>query len=400
MSGHPEPPGGELLCMQQAQPAQRSTEHRTSPEPSDASWMQLALQLAAHGLGRTTPNPPVGCVLVRNGVAVGQGFHARAGAPHAEVLALREAGLAARGATAYVTLEPCSHFGRTPPCADALIAAGVRRVVIAALDPNPAVAGAGLTSLHKAGLEVCWGVLERDAVRQQAGFRSLMGRGRPWVVYKGAMTLDGKVAATSGASRWVSSGAARALVHRWRNRIDAVAVGSGTVLADDPHLGTRGVAGGRDARPVVFDRCARTPLSARVMRPGSILVTSTASTAAFERRGVTVVRAADETKALEALGQLGLSTVLLEGGPTLAGAFLNADLIDEVRMFIAPKLLGAGLSPLAAPLTTSMTEARPLQNVQVESVGQDTLMCGYLAEIPRLETDAFDAYSAKARSCA
>ncbi len=363
--------------------------------------MHLALQLAARGLGRTAPNPPVGCVLVQSGTVVGQGFHARAGEPHAEVLALRDAGQAAKGATAYVTLEPCAHYGRTPPCADALIAAGVRRVVIAALDPNPAVAGAGLTSLRDAGLEVCWGVLEQNAVRQQAGFRSLIGRGRPWVVYKTAMTLDGKVATASGASRWVSSDAARALVHRWRDRVDAVAVGSGTVLADDPHLGTRDVAAGRDARPVIFDRRARTPLGARVVRPESILVTSkTASAAAFEHMGVTVVRAADEAEALAALGQLGVSTVLLESGPTLAGALLSAGLIDEVRTFVAPKLLGAGLSPLSAPPTVSMNEAQLLQGVQVESVGQDILIRGYLSEIPRLETDAFDLYSAKARSCA
>ncbi len=401
MCGRPEPPGGRSLAVRQAQPFQsQKIEQRASLEPPDEPWMHLALQVAARGLGRTAPNPPVGCVLVRNGTAVGTGYHAKAGEPHAEVFALHEAGLAAKGATAYVTLEPCSHYGRTPPCVNALVAAGVRRVVIAALDPNPAVAGTGLTNLRQAGLDVCWGVLENEAVRQQAGFRSLISRGRPWVVYKVAMTLDGKVAAASGASRWVSGSAARALVHSWRDVFDAVAVGSGTVLADDPHLGTRAVPGGRDARAVVFDRRARTPLTARVVRPGSILVTSkTAPTAAFERRGVTVVRVADKREALEVLGRLGLSTVLLEGGPTLAGALLGAGLIDEVRVFVAPKLLGAGLSPLSAPLVASMNEAQPLQDVQVESVGQDVLIRGYLSEIPRLEADVVKTYSTETGSC-
>lgn len=395
MRGHSEPPDGGALRLEVRSADSPKISPCSFSESPDEAWMQLALQLAARGLGRTTPNPPVGCVLVKNGVAVGKGYHAKAGGPHAEVLALREAGVSAKGATAYVTLEPCSHHGRTPPCVNALVAAGVQRIVIAALDPNPLVAGAGLTHLREAGLDVLWGVLERGAVRQQAGFRSLVGRGRPWVVYKAAMTLDGKVAAVSGASRWVSSGAARALVHRWRDELDAVAVGSGTVLADDPHLGTRDVPGGRDARPVIFDRRARSPLTARVIRPGSTLVTSrTAQTAAFERTGVTVVRADSEGEALAALGQLGLSTVLLEGGPTLAGALLGADLIDEVRFFVAPKLLGAGLTPLSAPFAVSMAEARSLQDVQVESVGQDVLIRGYLREIPRLEADAFRAYSA------
>jgi len=358
-------------------------------------WMRLALALAARGLGRTAPNPPVGCVLVKGGVAVGSGFHAKAGEPHAEVLALREARARAEGATAYVTLEPCSHHGRTPPCADALVAAGIERVVVAVLDPNPLVAGSGVTRLRAAGLEVSWDVLEGEAVRQQAGFRSLIVRGRPWVVYKVAMTLDGKVAALSGASRWVSGAPARALVHRWRNQFDAVAVGSGTILADDPQLGTRDVPGGRDARPVIFDRRGLTPLAARVIRPGSVLVTSsTTSTTAYKRKQVTVIEAENEVEALMALGELGLSTVLLEGGPTLAGALLSAGLIDEVRVFVAPKLLGAGLTPLSAPFATSLDEAHPLRDVRVSGVGQDVLIQGCLHKIPRLEVDAFEPHSA------
>lgn len=396
MCKHPGLPGALLPYVHTAFSVSPSNVGRCSSlEPPDELWMRLALHWAAQGLGRTAPNPPVGCVLVKDGIAVGAGFHAKAGEPHAEVLALGEARALARGSTAYVTLEPCSHYGRTPPCADALVAAGVERVVIAALDPNPLVAGSGLSRLQSAGLDASWGVLEGEAIRQQAGFRSLVGRGRPWVVYKAAMTLDGKVAALSGASRWVSGAPARALVHRWRNEFDAVAVGSGTVLADDPHLGTREVPGGRDARSVVFDRSGRTPPAARVFRPGSVLVTSkTTLTTAYEHRGVTVVRAQDEGEALAGLGQLGLSTVLLEGGPTLAGALLGAGLIDEVRIFVATKLLGAGLTPLSAPFAASMVEAQPLQDVQVECVGQDVLIRGHLHAIPRLEEDAFNPHSA------
>lgn len=393
MREHPEPPGVPSPCVQTAPLTRLKVEvgFCTPSEPPDALWMQLALKLAARGQGRTTPNPPVGCVLVKDGSAVGSGFHAQAGTAHAEVLALNEAGARARGATAYVTLEPCSHYGRTPPCADALIAAGVERVVIAALDPNPVVAGSGSARLWAAGLEVSWGVLEHEAVHQQAGFRSLIGRGRPWVVYKTAMTLDGKIAAPSGASKWVSGGAARALVHAWRNEFDAVAVGSGTVLTDDPHLDTRGVPAGRDARPVVFDRRGRTPSTAHVIRPGGILVTSrTTPAAAYEREDVTIVRADSTDEAFTALGQLGLSTVLLEGGPTLAGALLSAGLIDEVRVFVAPKLLGAGLTPLSAPFARSLDEAHPLQHIRVSCVGQDVLIQGYLHDIPRLEADAYE----------
>ncbi|MCD0159039.1 bifunctional diaminohydroxyphosphoribosylaminopyrimidine deaminase/5-amino-6-(5-phosphoribosylamino)uracil reductase RibD, partial [Deinococcus sp. 6GRE01] len=196
--------------------------------------MTLALAEAARGLGRTAPNPPVGCVIVQGDELVGRGFHPRAGEPHAEVFALRDAGERARGATAYVTLEPCSHHGRTPPCAEALIVAGLRRVVVAALDPNPLVAGRGVQKLRDAGIEVTVGVLEPEAVRQQAGFRSLIVRGRPWVVAKYAMTLDGKVAAPNEGNGAVSGPEARERTMRWRDELDAIAVGRGTLGLDNP----------------------------------------------------------------------------------------------------------------------------------------------------------------------
>jgi diaminohydroxyphosphoribosylaminopyrimidine deaminase/5-amino-6-(5-phosphoribosylamino)uracil reductase len=356
---------------------------------ADERWMTLALAQAAAGLGRTAPNPPVGCVIVRGEQVVGQGFHPRAGEAHAEVFALREAGERARGATAYVTLEPCSHHGRTPPCADAVIASGVRRVVVAALDPNPQVAGRGVARLRAAGIDVTVGVGADGALRQQAGFRSVMVRGRPWVVAKYAMTLDGKVAALNAhgggeGNGAVSGAAARDRVMRWRDELDAIAVGSGTLLADNPALTTRGVPGGRDPRPVVFDRRARTRPQARAWRPGAVLVAAPeADTAAHEAAGIQVLRADDPAQALQGLGALGVSSVLLEGGPVLLGAFLEAGLVDEVRALIAPRLLGAGLSPLPGP-RRPMAQAQDLQDVHTERLGPDVLVTGLLNAIPHL----------------
>ncbi|WP_189641780.1 bifunctional diaminohydroxyphosphoribosylaminopyrimidine deaminase/5-amino-6-(5-phosphoribosylamino)uracil reductase RibD [Deinococcus piscis] len=351
--------------------------------------MAQALAQAARGLGRTSPNPPVGCVIVDagSGEVVGRGFHPRAGEPHAEVFALRDAGERARGAIAYVTLEPCSHHGRTPPCADALIAAGVARVVVAAGDPNPLVGGRGLEKLRAAGIAVQTGVLEAQAVRQQAGFRSRILRGRPFVIYKYAMTLDGKVAALRGDGASEANGAvtgpeARARVMRWRDECDAIAVGVGTLLTDDPQLTTRGVEGGRDPRPVIFDRQGRTPPTARAVRPGTVIVTAPGVSApALAEAGAVLLPAVDLAEALRGLAELDISTLLLEGGPTLASMFAAAGLIDEVRAFIAPKLLGAGLSPLTSPQRL-MAEAGGLEVVGVEQVGSDLLIQGLRAEGP------------------
>ena len=363
--------------------------------------MRLALREAARGQATAVPNPPVGCVLVRGGEVVGRGFHARAGEPHAEVLALRGAGERARGATAYVTLEPCAHTGRTPPCADALIAAGVARVVVAALDPDPRVAGQGVARLRAAGVDVTLGVLEDEATRQQAGFRMRVTAGRPWVAYKYAMTLDGRVAAAGEGRGTVTSAPAWARVMAWRAEADAVAVGSGTVLADDPRLTVRGPQdwpedwlgdrpeGGRDPRPVVFDRSGRVPPTARALRPGSVLVTAPGTDSRphadqlYEERGVTVLRADSLPGALRALGDLGLNTLLLEGGPTLATAFFAAGLVDEVRALVAPKVLGAGLPPLAL-VPRPMAQAHELRGVQIEVLGPDLLVSGLVRPVPRL----------------
>ncbi len=342
----------------------------------DTEYMKLALAEAQKGVGRTSPNPPVGCVIVQGAEVVGRGFHPRAGEPHAEVVALRDAGERAREATAYVTLEPCSHYGRTPPCADALIAAGVSRVVVAAGDPNPQVNGQGLAKLRAAGVDVEIGVLEAEATRQQAGFRSLVTRGRPHVIYKYAMTLDGKTAALGQGNGSVSGPQARERVMHWRNQADALAVGAHTVQLDNPQLTTRGLDGGRDPRAVIFDREGRTPPSALALRPGTIVV-STPSTNYTAPAGVTVLRAEGLPDALTQLGNLNISTLLLEGGATLASAFLTSGLIDEVRAFVAPKLLGAGLPPLLAP-TRSMHAAQDLDVWSVEQVGEDVLIVGRL----------------------
>lgn len=356
-----------------------------APEPSelsgDSHFMALALQEAAKGVGRTAPNPPVGCVIVQDSAIVGRGFHPRAGEPHAEVFALREAGSSAQGASAYVTLEPCSHTGRTPPCADALIRAGIRRVIIAASDPNPKVNGQGVQKLQDAGIAVTVGVLEAHALYQQAGFRSAMQRARPWLIYKYAMTLDGKIAAHGEANGAVTSSAANEQVMRWRNQVDGIAVGVGTVLLDNPRLTVRGIEGGRDARAILFDRQLRSPLSAHAVREGTIILTQSHDDVkinAFVAQGVSVLQAKTLQAGLEQLAQQHIHTLVLEGGATLASAFFADNLIDEVRCFIAPKLLGAGLAPLIQP-EQSMQHAQTLHHLHHEYYGDDSLLRGLTA---------------------
>lgn len=340
--------------------------------------MALALAEAARGLGRTTPNPPVGCVIVQENKVVGRGFHPKAGEPHAEVFALREAGQQAQKATAYVTLEPCSHYGRTPPCAEALIKAGIAKVVVAALDPNPKVNGRGIQKMKNAGIEVVSGVYEAEATQQQAGFRSLITRGRPHVIYKYATTLDGKVAAQDESNGAVTFSQARQKLMQWRNEVDAIAVGRQTIQLDNPQLTTRGIENGRNPRPVVFDRQAKTKSKAKALHSESIVVClPEAMNTELEDSGITLLRAQHLNEALTELGRLNISTLLLEGGPTLASAFFEAGLIDEVRAFVAPKLLGAGLSPLLAPIQP-MQHAKNLQDVKVEQVGVDVLITGFL----------------------
>jgi diaminohydroxyphosphoribosylaminopyrimidine deaminase / 5-amino-6-(5-phosphoribosylamino)uracil reductase len=324
----------------------------TSASGDDRAHLARAVALAESVRARTSPNPPVGCVLVRDGRVVGEGATAPAGGPHAEVRALEAAGPAARGATAYVTLEPCAHHGRTPPCSDALIAAGVARVVHAQADPNP-VARGGADALIRAGVAVTGpdavGSLLTAVVGQQLeGFLRVVRTGRPHVTLKLAQTADGRLAAPDGR-RWITGAAARRAVHRWRAAVDAVLVGSGTVLADDPGLDVRDVASDHQPRPVVFDARLRTPPTAKVARPGAIVVTSDrapfAAREALEATGVEVVAVpgaadggVDLAAALAALAGCGVRTVLAEPGPTLAGRLVATDLVDRVVLHVAMTL--------------------------------------------------------------
>lgn len=354
--------------------------------------MARALELAERGRATVRPNPLVGCVLVRGGQIIGEGWHERAGESHAEVHALRAAG-DARGATAYVTLEPCAHFGRTPPCTDALIEAGVRRVVVAALDPDPRVDGRGVRALRAAGIEVVTGVLADEAERQNAVFRTSHLKNRPWVLYKTAMTLDGKIATRTGRSRWITGAASRARVQRWRGELDAIAVGVNTVILDDPLLTSR-EPGTKSPRKVVFDSVARTPLEAQLFDPDpsgkpaqvTVFVTERAPgtrLGALRERGAEVVSLpqlrgrTDVQGALQALKAQGVQSLLLEGGGTLAWSFFELKAVDEVAVFIGPKLLGGGgSSPLGGLGVTEMAHALTLDELTTETIEGDLLVRG------------------------
>jgi diaminohydroxyphosphoribosylaminopyrimidine deaminase/5-amino-6-(5-phosphoribosylamino)uracil reductase len=348
--------------------------------------MARALELARRGLWTTHPNPRVGCVLVDGERVIAEGWHERAGGPHAEAMALAVAGPAARGATAYVTLEPCSHFGRTPPCADALIAAGVSRVVYAVRDPNPRVDGGGLARLAAAGIAVQGGVLEREARDLNAGFFSRMERGRPWVVVKLAASLDGGTALPGGESRWITGEAARDDVQQLRARSSAVLTGSGTVLSDDPRLDVRLPGATRQPLRVVLDSQLRIPPQARIVAPPGRLLVICASeepvrAAALRAAGAEVVAVAaaaggvDLAAALAHLGGREINEVLAECGPGLAGAFLAAGLADELVLYLAPMLLGQASRPLAdLPSPASMADRLEFSIVDRQDVGGDLMI--------------------------
>jgi len=327
-----------------------------SPNPAaiDLKHIARALNLAARGLYTTDPNPRVGCVLTQDGRTVGEGWHERAGGPHAEVMALRAAGAAAQGATAYVTLEPCSHTGRTPPCADALIAAGVARVVCSSLDPNPKVCGGGLERLQQAGISVEVGVLADAARRLNPGFFSRFERGRPFVRMKMAMTADARTAPAAGGRVWISGAAARADVQTLRARSSAVLTGSGTVRTDDPLLDVRLEYGPWVRQPlrVVLDTALSCEADAKIFKDPHALIFAALDTppaAKGHARIERLPRAAgglDLDAVMQALNQLEINELLLECGPTLAGAFAVRDLVDECVLYVAPKFLGADAAPL------------------------------------------------------
>lgn len=349
--------------------------------------MRKALGLARRMVGLTSPNPAVGCVIVRDGRIVGRGATAAGGRPHAETIAIARAGTRTRGATAYVSFEPCAHQGQTPPCARALVAAGVRRVVVGCADPYPPVRGRGVAILRAAGIEVTPGVLAEECRRLNEGFITRVTRGRPFATLKLALSLDGRIAAASGDSRWISSAAARALVHRWRREADAVMVGAGTVLADNPRLTCR-IAGGRDPARVVIDARLRCPARARVFGQRSaaptVLVTTPANAARARRLyggpRVEVLACAarggeiDLRALMRELGRRGWSKVLIEGGAHLAGAALRAGIVDRVAFFVAPILVGAGLPAIEGLGPPRIRDAIRLGALAARRVGEDWLL--------------------------
>ncbi|SFX95754.1 bifunctional diaminohydroxyphosphoribosylaminopyrimidine deaminase/5-amino-6-(5-phosphoribosylamino)uracil reductase RibD [Pseudomonas sp. NFACC36] len=354
----------------------------------DAQFMVRALELARRGHYTTHPNPRVGCVIVRDGQIVGEGWHVRAGEPHAEVHALRAAGELARGATAYVTLEPCSHHGRTPPCADALVNAGVARVVAAMQDPNPEVAGRGLQRLAQAGIATQSGVLEGEARKLNEGFLKRMEHGLPFVRVKLAMSLDGRTAMQSGESQWITGPAARSAVQRLRAQASVVLTGADTVLADNARLTVRADELGLDAqqtalvmsRPplrVLVDGRLRVPLDAPFFKAGPALVaTCMAVEEQYANGPECMIVAGDDGQVdlhrlLKALAARGVNEVLVEAGPRLAGAFARQGLVDEFQIFIAGKFLGSSARPLLDWPLAQMKDAAELKITEIRAVGDD-----------------------------
>lgn len=354
----------------------------------DEVWMRRALDLAEHGRHGVSPNPMVGCLLVRDGVAVGEGFHERAGGPHAEVVALAQAGPRSAGATAYVTLEPCDHSGRTGPCTRALITAGIRRVVAAVADPHP-VAGGGAATLRAAGIRVDVGVCAVQARRQNEVFFHTAATGRPFVVVKAATSLDGRVAAADGSSQWLTGEQARARGHALRAEVDAVLVGSGTVLADDPALTCR-LPGYRGPQPlrVVLDRRGRTTADRRVLdgsAPTLVLAGPRAEpawVAGLRAAGIQVglvagLEAGEPHAVLAPLWDRQVRSVLVEGGATVIGAFLRAGLCDKLVVHVAPLLLGAAGAPLLGGGAATLAQAPRLRLDAVERAGGDAILTLY-----------------------
>ncbi|HLI79554.1 MAG TPA: bifunctional diaminohydroxyphosphoribosylaminopyrimidine deaminase/5-amino-6-(5-phosphoribosylamino)uracil reductase RibD [Candidatus Binataceae bacterium] len=353
----------------------------------DSRLMEEAIALAESALGLTSPNPAVGCVIVAGDQIVGRGATATGGRPHAETVALAKAGARARGATAYVSLEPCAHFGQTPPCANALVDAGIRRVVIGCGDPFPKVRGKGIAILRKAGIAVTLGVMEEESRRINEGFFTRVEKGRPMVALKLAMTLDGRIATSSGDSKWISGEESRALVHRWRRYSDAVMVGAGTVIADDPRLTCREESG-RDPYRVIIDAKLRSDPRARVFTQRSsastILVTTPSKhRIAQERYGsakteVLAMKGVGGETALAPLfhefGQRGWNRVMIEGGAHLAASALRQKVVDRIAIFVAPKILGGGLSAIEGLGFLKMKEAINLADLEVWQVGEDLLI--------------------------
>lgn len=354
--------------------------------------MKQALQLARRGIGRTAPNPVVGAVLVKKGTVVGEGYHAKAGEAHAEIIAMEKAGPRAEGSTLYINLEPCSHYGKTPPCAPVVAKAGIKKVVMGMVDPNPLVRGEGVSILKRAGIDVHIGILEKECRRLNEAFCKYIVKKEPFVILKVAATLDGKVATRQGESKWISSEASRRLVHRLRNEADAVLVGIGTVLKDDPLLTAR-IPGGRDPYRIILDSRLSIPETARVIGlPSSRTIIATTELARrdkierLEKSGAQVLilkstgGEVDLKHLLLTLGGMGIMSLLVEGGSRTNGAFFDAGLIDKLLLFLSPRIIGGGEAPgmLGGRGVEHLTDSAFLNGLRLKRVGGDILIEGYV----------------------
>jgi len=364
-------------------------------EYSDRHFMMSAIRIAAKGAGRTSPNPMVGALIVKDGVVLGQGYHKRAGEPHAEINAINASGAKARGAELYINLEPCSHFGRTPPCADSVITSGIARVVIAMKDPNPKVAGRGIEKLKRAGIEVEVGILEEKAKKLNEVFIKHVTTGLPFVTMKAAVTLDGCIATRTGESKWITGEASRRHVHRIRARTDAILVGIGTVKRDDPSLTTR-LARGRGKSPVrvVLDEALSISPSARVMKghPGSCLIIATTDKAPTEKieqlKGdnvkIIVYNGGDGLIPLRTLmkdlGSLGIASLIIEGGSEVNASAMNAGIVDKVTMYYAPRIMGGknSIKVVGGAGIDAIADAVELENISIKHFDDDFLVEGYI----------------------
>ncbi|MDP5273746.1 bifunctional diaminohydroxyphosphoribosylaminopyrimidine deaminase/5-amino-6-(5-phosphoribosylamino)uracil reductase RibD [Chengkuizengella axinellae] len=358
---------------------------------NDETYMKLALQMAETTKGQTELNPVVGCIIVKNGRVVGMGAHLKMGTAHAEVQALRMAGEEAEDSTVYVTLEPCSHHGRTPPCAERLVEEKVKRVVVACKDPNPNVAGRGIQILQNAGINVEVGLLEQEAIQLNEMFNKYITTKMPFVTLKTASTLDGKIASKTGDSKWITNEGSREYVHSLRHQHQAIMVGVETVIADDPSLTTRLVVEGIHPIRIVVDSNLRTPISSKVVQDHTVktIMLSTENVSEnkikqFEKLGSEVLKCGNEEQvnlplALQQLAERGIGSILLEGGGRLNGAMLEAQLIDKIILFYAPKIIGGELAPNNFSITgfEKMSEAIVLENMQTKTFKNDICITGY-----------------------
>ena len=361
---------------------------------NDEYWMRRVLRLAEKGRGRTSPNPMVGAVLVKAGRVVGEGYHEKAGNPHAEIVALGRAGKKARGATLYINLEPCTHYGKTPPCAPRVIEAGIREAVIGMEDPNPVVRGRGIRKLKNAGIGVRKGTLEKECRTLNEAFCHFIVGRKPFVILKVAATLDGKIAARSGESKWISGELSRGFVHRLRDRVDGVLVGIGTLLKDDPLLTAR-VRGARDPFRIILDSRLRIPEEAKVVTnsPSKTVIVSTGAAPKrkierLEKKGVRILIADSEkgrvdlSSCLHMLGEMGLVTLMVEGGSRVNGAFLDGRLFNKLLLFLSPRLIGdpKAIGVFGGEGFIHLKDAIPLDRIKTRMIGRDILIEGYVAE--------------------